>query len=46
MSIKRKSFLICLMLVALVLSTVFAVNAVDASDYSTEEVTMTVTKNV
>ena len=45
MSIKRKSFLICLMLVALVLSTVFAVNAVDASTYSTEEVTMTVTKN-
>ena len=45
MSIKRKSFLICLMLVALVLSTVFSVNAVDASTYSTEEVTMTVTKN-
>ena len=45
MSIKRKSFLICLMLVALVLSTVFAVNAVDASTYSTDEATMTVTKN-
>jgi len=45
MSIKRKSFLICLMLVVFVLSTVIAVNAVDASTYSTEEVTMTVTKN-
>ncbi len=45
MSIKRKSFLICLMLVVLVLSTVFASNAVDASTYSTDEVTMTVTKN-
>ena len=45
MSIKRKSFLICLMLVVLVLSAVFAVNAVDTSTYSTEEVTMTVTKN-
>ena len=45
MNIKPKSFLICLMLVVLVLSTVFAVNAVDASTYSTDEVTMTVTKN-
>ena len=45
MSIKRKSFLICLMLVVLVLSTVFASNAVDASPYSTDEITMTVTKN-
>ena len=43
MSIKRKSFLICLMLVVFVLGTVFAVNAVSA--YSTEEVTLTVTKN-
>ena len=45
MSIKLKSFLICLMLVVLVLSTVFAVNAVDTSTYSTEQVTLTVTKN-
>lgn len=45
MSIKRKTFLICLMLVVFVFSTAIAVNAVNASTYSAEEVTMTVTKN-
>ncbi len=45
MSIKRKLFLLCLALIVFVFSIVIAVNAVDASTYSTEEVTMTVTKN-
>ena len=43
MNIKPKSFLICLMLVVFVLSTIFAVSAADAS--TAEQVTMTVTKN-
>ena len=45
MSIRGKSFLICLILVVLVLCTVVAASAVGASTYSTDEVTMTVTKN-
>ena len=45
MNIKLKSFLVCLMFVILVLATVLAVNAADASTDSTEQVTMTVTKN-
>ena len=45
MNIKLKSFLVCLMFVILVFATVLAVNAADASTDSTEQVTMTVTKN-
>ena len=45
MSTKRKSFLICFILIVLVLSTVLVINTVGALAYSTEEVTMTVTKN-